>query len=403
MSITLLSDINYTAGTNDYTISKGYLMIAKWTNGVVGTYYDIGDCKTMTIEPTEKNLEHLNTRYAAKEYDQLVSLQTGCNINFTLDELAVDNLKMFLNATNSDTGILYGNTNDYQVYAIKFIPTNTTGPMTYYEFHKVKLSPAGPLSLIGDEYCSLSFTGQTIADLVNNPLSPFFSAISGLHEIEYLGIIKNNYEGDAAPTADDDEVDDYSVQSRWLDMTATPVKAYLCTNDTEGAASWIETALSTDDLAIISLTRNPLLLQDANDVALSGGTIDGAMIGATTPAAGTFTVLSCGVPVITDSATGNVTPAQMQGQTHVVTGNYTLSLPTAVVGYHAMFMASTAAVFHLGVITGTDVIVLNGDALTAGNKATSDGSIYTQCYVECRITGKYTVMSMKGLFIDGGI
>ena len=48
------------------------------------------------------------------------------------------------------------------------------------------------------------------------------------------------------------------------------------------------------------------------------------------------------ISVITDSATGNVTAAQMEGQTHVVTGAYTLSLPTAVVGYKAKFKASVS-------------------------------------------------------------
>lgn len=125
-------------------------------------------------------------------------------------------------------------------------------------------------------------------------------------------------------------------------------------------------------------------------------------IGGTTPAAGTFTDLAGNVPIITDSATGNVTAAQMKGQTHVVTGAYTLSLPKAVVGYRATFMASTAAVFSIDLVTGTDVIVLNGTALTAGNKVTSDGTINAEVYVECRISGKYHINSIVGLAIDGG-
>lgn len=108
------------------------------------------------------------------------------------------------------------------------------------------------------------------------------------------------------------------------------------------------------------------------------------------------------VTVVTDSATGNVTAAQMQGQTHVVTGAYTLSLPTAAVGYKAKFLASTAAVFSIDVVTGTDVIVLNGTALTAGNKATTDGTINAEVYVECRIAGKYHIISIVGLVVDGG-
>jgi hypothetical protein len=109
------------------------------------------------------------------------------------------------------------------------------------------------------------------------------------------------------------------------------------------------------------------------------------------------------VIVATDGATANVAVSQMRGQTHVVTGAYTLSLPTAAIGYSATFYASTAAVFSVDVVTGTDVIVLNGTALAAGNKATSDGTINAECYVECRVAGKYTVNSNGvGLFVDGG-
>lgn len=81
-----------------------------------------------------------------------------------------------------------------------------------------------------------------------------------------------------------------------------------------------------------------------SNVAITGGTISGV-------------TASGKISIITDGATGNVTAAQMEGQTHVVTGAYTLSLPTAAVGYKAKFKASTAAVFSLDVVTGTDVII----------------------------------------------
>ena len=125
-------------------------------------------------------------------------------------------------------------------------------------------------------------------------------------------------------------------------------------------------------------------------------------VGGTTPAAGTFTDLLGNTVVITDSATGNVTAAQMKNQTHVITGAYVLSLPTAAVGYKAKFKASTAAVYSLDVVTGTDIIILNGVALTAGNKATSDGTIYNEMVVECRVAGKYDIASWMGLAVDGG-
>jgi len=106
--------------------------------------------------------------------------------------------------------------------------------------------------------------------------------------------------------------------------------------------------------------------------------------------------------ILTQSGTEAVTAAEMNGQTHVVTGAYVLSLPTAAVGYRATFIASTAAVFSLDLTTGTDVIYLSQTALAAGNKATSDGTIRAACYVECVLEGFYEVTPLQGVFIDGG-
>jgi hypothetical protein len=140
----------------------------------------------------------------------------------------------------------------------------------------------------------------------------------------------------------------------------------------------------------------------SDSAAITGGTIDGTTIGATTPAAGTFTTLVGNVGVVTQSATGNVAVADMKGQTHRVTGAYTLSLPTAAAGYKAKFMATTAAAFSIDVVTGTDVIRLNGTALPAGNKVTSGGTIYNTIECEANTTGSYNCNSIVGLATDGG-
>lgn len=131
-------------------------------------------------------------------------------------------------------------------------------------------------------------------------------------------------------------------------------------------------------------------LTAANNVAITGGNVTG------------LTSLTSNVTIITDSATANVTAAQMMGQAHVVTGAYTLSLPTAALGLNARFFASTAAAYSIDLVTGTDIIVLNGTALTAGYKATSDGTIDAAIYCECIVTGKYICTATQGLFIDGG-
>lgn len=98
----------------------------------------------------------------------------------------------------------------------------------------------------------------------------------------------------------------------------------------------------------------------------------------------------------------DVTEASMYGDTHTVADEYTLNLPTAVVGYSAVFTATTAKPFTLDLKTGTDLFILSGVALAAGNKITSDGTINAEVYVECRVAGKYVAHVIQGTFADGG-
>jgi len=87
------------------------------------------------------------------------------------------------------------------------------------------------------------------------------------------------------------------------------------------------------------------------------------------------------VNIITHSATESATAEQMNGQTHVITGEYTIILPTAAVGYNSSFIASTSKAFSLDLVKSTDAFYLNGDLLAAGNKITSDGSIRATVHI----------------------
>ena len=67
--------------------------------------------------------------------------KSGYNISFTLDEISVENLRMFLKATLTGTRILYANQNMNQYYAIKFVSDNPTGKNATWEFFKLKITP----------------------------------------------------------------------------------------------------------------------------------------------------------------------------------------------------------------------------------------------------------------------
>ena len=65
-----MSEVQASPSTDNYMIGKGVLSIAKWTNGAVGSYVDVGNCPKFEYELTEQVLEHYNSRSGLKEQDQ---------------------------------------------------------------------------------------------------------------------------------------------------------------------------------------------------------------------------------------------------------------------------------------------------------------------------------------------
>jgi len=127
-------------------------------------------------------------------------------------------------------------------------------------------------------------------------------------------------------------------------------------------------------------------------------------IGGTTPAAGTFTDLAGNLPDVTVDSTRAITTAEMKGQVLNVTGAYAPSLPTCADGLHCTVVSSTAAVVSVDLTTGTDILVLAGQALTAGNTITSDGTIDAEVYVKAVNIGgtwKYLATPAQGLWLEG--
>jgi len=161
-----------------YTLGRGILTIGEWT-GVTppagGGYYDVGNCPSFSVEVTEEKLEHFSYRSGTRVKDKEVSLETGYTVSFQLDEVSVKNLKNFLKGVLSGENILYANQNLDQEFALKFVSDNPVGPDQKWEFWRCKLSPDGALSLIGDEWLTLSFTAEGLADSENHASSPHFT------------------------------------------------------------------------------------------------------------------------------------------------------------------------------------------------------------------------------------
>ena len=59
---------------------------------------------------------------------------------------------------------------------------------------------------------------------------------------------KNNLSGAGVPGSGDDASAGYAAGSIWIDVTASPMEAYHCADATPGAAVWLKTTLTIDEL-----------------------------------------------------------------------------------------------------------------------------------------------------------
>lgn len=82
----------------------------------------------------------------------------------------------------------------------------------------------------------------------NNSGNPLADPISWkmVIDLDDSFLIKNNYTATVPPSASDDSGDGYSPGSIWYD--SLNVEAYLCVDATAGAAVWIKTTLTVDEL-----------------------------------------------------------------------------------------------------------------------------------------------------------
>jgi len=68
--------------------------------------------------------------------------------------------------------------------------------------------------------------------------------------------IKNEFEGIGPPDANQDSGEGFSAGSVWIDTVANPKETYRCVDPTPGAAVWVLTSLTADELAVVALSGN---------------------------------------------------------------------------------------------------------------------------------------------------
>lgn len=162
--------------TDDYTIGKGILSIATYTNGVVGTYEDMGNAPSIEVEPSVERLPHYSSRTGYRTKDKNPIIQTDYTLRFDLDEIGAANLTRFLMGTRSGVNIYALQAADAE-FALKFVSDNPTGPNKTMYCHRVTIKPAGPMALVSEEWATLSFECEGLSDVVGNPSSPYITVV----------------------------------------------------------------------------------------------------------------------------------------------------------------------------------------------------------------------------------
>lgn len=64
----------------------------------------------------------------------------------------------------------------------------------------------------------------------------------------------DNFTATSPPTANSDNTQGYGINSFWVDNTPTPPESYRCVDATTGAAVWVKTSLTSDELAVVALS-----------------------------------------------------------------------------------------------------------------------------------------------------
>jgi len=165
--------------TDNYAIGKGILYVGEWDGTTPptdpGDFSEIGNCPSIEIEPSVEKLAHYSSRSQFRLKDKNPIIEYNYTLNFETDEMAAANLNRYLQGTMSGTNVVQALQAADAEYALKFVSDNPLGPNQTWKFHRVTLSPNGALQLIGEEWLTMSFTAEGLADVANNASSPYMT------------------------------------------------------------------------------------------------------------------------------------------------------------------------------------------------------------------------------------
>jgi hypothetical protein len=145
--------------TLNYFIGKGTLVFTP-TGGVER---DLGNCPTFKVTPEFEKLEHFSSRGGIKELDDEVLVSKSGVVEFTLDEITIENLALALfgDETSTDDG--------FEIFAasaktgeLVLTGTNDKGNQMEVTIAKVSFNPEEGVDFISEEFGVLTMSGKML-------------------------------------------------------------------------------------------------------------------------------------------------------------------------------------------------------------------------------------------------
>lgn len=178
--------------------------------------------------------------------------------------------------------------------------------------------------------------------------------------------VQNKLDATAAPTVNDDNTAGYAVNSIWLDTTND--EAYRCLDASTGAAVWLNSTLTADELASVALSGAASDVSNTPAGNIASTTVQDAINELDTEKAATSHTHTSGDITDFDTAVSN---------------NAAVAANTAKNSYPS---ADAAKVGYISVTQAVDLDTIESDTATNNAKVSASGSIGTHSDVDTSTT-----------------